>query len=205
MKSPEKIEKTKLILAEGKDAELFLVWASSAYRPQKDVQVMNFGGNNELPNYVLLLTHQEKFDEVETLVIARDAETNTESAIKSVQDCMNRAKLPVPEKPFDYVSQGIPRTAFMIFPGPENDHGTLEDLCLLTVEEDPVMTCVDEFLECTKTIGEKLPRLHKNRLHCFLAGKNKYVGSNIGLASKQGAWNPSHEALNPFKTIIQDM
>lgn len=183
----------------------FLVWACREYRNIEDFQVMNFGGVNELHNYLLQLTTTEGYDKVETILIARDAETDAEAAIKSIQDSMNRAKLPVPEKPFEYVSKGLPRTAFMIFPGPDQDQGTLEVLCLSTVAHDQIMKCVDDFLECIETSGERLPRPHKNRLHCFLAGKDNYVGSTIGQASYKGAWNPDHKALYPFKRIIQNM
>jgi len=55
------------------------------------------------------------------------------------------------------------------------------------------------------TKGEEFPRIHKNRLHCFLAGKKDYAGLPIGLASRENAWNFDHSVLEPFKKIIQEM
>lgn len=200
-----KLEKNKLILAEGPDALYFFVWACREYRTTDDVQVLSFGGVNELHDYLSQLTKVEGYYRVDTIVIARDAENDATSAVASIKDSMIRAGMPTPQNPFEYTRCGIPKTAFCIFPGPDQSKGTLEQLCLSTVERDPIMICVDDFLKCVQSKGEGVPRPHKNRLHCFLSGKDKYVGSTIGQASYKKAWDPRHQALLPFKTIIEQM
>jgi len=205
LSKPETITHKKLLLAEGRDAELFLVWAGRYFRRERDFQVMDFGGIKELTNFLLLLANDESYDKVETIVIARDAEENANDAIISVQNSMNVAKIPVPEKAFEYTQNSSLKTAFMIFPGPEHENGRLEDLCLSTVEKDPLLECVHDYLECAKAKGEPLPRIHKSKLHCFLAGKNDYAGLPIGLASREHAWDFDHPALESFKRIIQEM
>lgn len=205
MPRPEPIKKEKLILAEGKDAYHFFCHACNFYRETQDVQVMHFGGNDDLPNFLLDLTNMDKYDEVNTIIIARDAETDAKAATDSIKHSMKQATIPVPEKPFEYIRNATLKTAFMIFPGPQQKDGTLEDLCLLTVENDPLLECVDGYLECAKAKGEQFPRIHKNRLHCFLAGKDDSVGLPIGLAFKAKVWPPEHPALEPFKRIIQEM
>ncbi len=213
MPRPEPIEKEKLILAEGKDAYHFFCHACNFYRQVKNVQVMNFGGNDELPNFLSDLTNMDKFDEVNTIVISRDAETNADAAIMSIQDAIkhannkNSANIPIPQESFKYTNtqKFSMKVAFMIFPGPKLKKGTLEHLCLSTVQNDPIMKCVDDYLECAKGKGEQLPRIHKNRLHCFLAGKSDSAGKPIGLAFKAKVWPPDHLVLKPFKKIIQEM
>lgn len=205
MPRPEPIEKEKLILAEGKDAYHFFCHACNFYRETQDVQVMHFGGNDDLPNFLLDLTNMDKYDEVNTIIIARDAETDAKAATDSIKHSMKQATIPVPERPFEYIRNATLKTAFMIFPGPQQKDGTLEDLCLLTVENDPLLECVDGYLECAKAKGEQFPRIHKNRLHCFLAGKDDSVGLPIGLAFKAKVWPPEHPVLEPFKRIIQEM
>ena len=205
MPRPEPIEKEKLILAEGKDAYHFFCHACNFYRETQDVQVMHFGGNDDLPNFLLDLTNMDKYDEVNTIIIARDAETDAKAATDSIKHSMKQATIPVPERPFEYIRNATLKTAFMIFPGPQQKDGTLEDLCLLTVENDPLLECVDGYLECAKAKGEQFPRIHKNRLHCFLAGKDDSVGLPIGLAFKAKMWPPEHPVLEPFKRIIQEM
>ena len=207
MSKPKQITAQKLLLAEGRDAELFLVWACRHFRHEHkiDFQVMDFGGINELTNFLRLLANDESYDNVETIVIARDAETDAKAATDSIRHSMTEAKMPVPKEPFEYTQNPSMKTAFMIFPGPKHKDGRLEDLCLLTVEEDPLLKCVDDYLECAKAKGEQFSRIHKNKLHCFLAGKNDYAGLPIGLASRERAWDFDHPALEPFKRIIQEM
>ncbi len=205
MSKPEPITAKKLLLAEGRDAELFLVWAVRHFRSERDFQVMDFGGIKELTNFLKLLANDESYDDIETIVIARDAETDAKAATDSIQHSMSEAKMPAPKKPFEYTQNSSMKTAFMVFPGPEHQNGRLEDLCLSTVENDPLLKCVDDYLECAKTKGERFPRIHKNKLHCFLAGKNDYAGSPISHAFKAKLWPPDHIALKPFKKIIQEM
>ena len=205
MSKSEPITQKKLLLAEGRDAELFLVWASRYFRNEIDFQVMDFGGIKELTNFLKLLSNDESYDDVETIVIVRDAETDAKAATNSIQHSMTQANMSVPENPFEYAEDATIKTAFMIFPGPKQKNGTLENLCLLTVQDDPVMQCVDDYLECVKAKGEQLPRIHKNKLHCFLAGKKDYAGLPIGLASRKHAWDFDHPTLEPFKRIIQEM
>jgi len=205
LSKPEQITAQKLLLAEGRDAELFLVWASRHFRHEIDFQVMDFGGIKELTNFLLLLANDESYDDVETIVVARDAETDAKAATDSIQHSMKQANIPVPEEPFEYIRNATLKTAFMIFPGPEQQKGRLEDLCLSTVENDPLLECVDDYLECAKAKGEQLPRIHKSKLHCFLAGKKDFAGLPIGLASREKAWDFDHPTLEPFKRIIQEM
>ena len=116
MSKPETITSKRLLLAEGRVAELFLVWAVRHFRPERDFQVMDFGGIKELTNFLKLLANDESYDDVETIVIARDAETDAKAAIKSIKNSMRVAEIPVPEKPFEYTQDFPMKTAFMIFP-----------------------------------------------------------------------------------------
>ena len=203
-----RIDKKKLLLAEGRDAEYFLVWACRTYRPQDDIQILNFGGINDLGTFLEALSGVEHFDEVETLVIARDSETNAKTAVKSMQTALKTIDRPVPPDAFLYETNNNLKTALMIFPGPKSTTGTLEDLCLEIVKDDPIMPCVNDYLECLKRKLSKdiftVP--HKRKLHTFLAGKDKdFVGVTIGQASYHNAWNAEHPALKPFKEIIVSM
>ena len=203
-----RIEKTKLLLAEGRDGELFLVWACRTYRQQEDVQVVNFGGVNELPTFLKTLSQVENFDSVETLVIARDAESSASSAADSIRGALTGASLPVPVKPFSYASDGRMKVAFVIFPGPESVSGTLEDLCLQIVRDDAIMPCVEEYISCLRAKRPKqlLDHLGKRRMHTFLAGKEQQlIGATIGQASDRKAWDAEHPALQAFRAVIESM
>ena len=113
MSKPEPITAKKLLLAEGRDAELFLVWAVRHFYSEKDsqTQVMDFGGINELTNFLKLLANDESYDDIETIVIVRDAETDAKAATESIQRSMAQANMPVPQKPFEYTQNSSMKTA----------------------------------------------------------------------------------------------
>jgi len=117
------IEKSKLLLAEGADAFYFFIWACGTFGVD-DVQVMNFGGITDLTAYLKALPLFSGYEQVNTIVVARDAENNPIAAVNNVKKSLQQAKLPVPGKPFEFTGN-VPRVAFMIFPGFENSLGKI--------------------------------------------------------------------------------
>ena len=211
---PQQIEKQKLILAEGLDAHGFLFRASRALE-KIDIQIFNFRGINELRLFIENLVTMENFSKVKTLVIARDAETNVQSAVQSIQSALKNAEnvdLPIPTEPFQFTSTNVMKTAFILFPGlgknGECRSGTLEDLCLETVADDPLLNCVDTFLECAQKNqenNEEIKHAWKSKLHAYLAGKDDHAGKKLGVVARNGVWKWDHPAMAPFKKIIQEM
>jgi len=202
------IIKNKLLLAEGTDVHRFLIYACETYQ-KTDVQVIDFRGIDELATFLKNLVALSGFSKVETLVIARDAETDMDSARTKIISAIKNVKLPVPQEPFKFCSDERIKTAFMLFPGTGKNgkctEGTLEDLCMNTVDDSHLLQCVDTFLECAKKSDEDIRHPKKSRLYAYLAGKNDHAGKKIGQAAKDRVWNFDHPAMAPFKKIIQEM
>lgn len=95
---PTAITKSRLLVAEGPDAYWFCIWATQAYG-LTGIQVVNFGGNQELADRLELLKNITGFDLVESLAIIRDAEGDGTAALRSVCGALGRAGLPAPTKP----------------------------------------------------------------------------------------------------------
>jgi hypothetical protein len=202
------ILKPKLLIVEGADALYFFIAALDAFHVE-DVQVMDFGGIRDLTSYLKALPLLPGYEQVTTIVIARDAETNPSTAVNNVKTSLRQAALPVPNNAFEFIADN-PRTAFMIFPGLVTDQnsllpGTLEDLCIDIIKDSSTLACVDLYIECLQSNGHEIIRLHKTKLHSYLAGKNDFVGLKIGEASKAGAWDWDHGRLEKFKSIITTM
>lgn len=198
------IIKTKLFVVEGADALHFCINALEAYNVD-DVQVMDFGGIRDLTAYLKTLSQFPGYEHVTTLVVARDAETDSASAINSIKNSFSQASLPVPQNPFEFTGGDGIRTAFLIFPGYVDQTltpGTLEDLCLELVKDCSTFGCVDAYIKCLQSAGQEIKRPHKTKLHSYLSGKNDFVGMKIGEASKAGAWDWEHARLKPFKDVI---
>lgn len=210
----QQIETQKLILAEGMDVHGFLFHAARTF-DRDDIQVFNFKGKDELRLFLENLTNMENFTKVNTIIIARDADTNIQSAVQSIRSALKNAEsvdLPIPTKPFQFSSANGIKTAFILFPGLDKNGkcraGTIEDLCLETLADDPLLDCVDAFLECAQQNqenNEKLKHAWKSKLHSYLAGKNDHAGKKLGVAARDGVWKWDHPAMAPFKKIIQQM
>jgi len=207
---PIEIKQTRLILAEGADAYYFMIWAYQAYG-RTDIQVLDFGGIDDLRRFLSTLRLTDNFESVETILIARDAETDPRAAIASVRDTLLQAGLARPETPFSFTDT-IPKVGFVLFPGFEDRegtrtylNGTLEDLCLSTVASDPLMPCVDTYLDCASNAGEDMRHRHKSRLHTYLSGKHGHAGKRLSEAARHGAFDWEHPRLLPFKQAIIEM
>jgi hypothetical protein len=192
---PQRISKSKLLLAEGMDCDYFFRHACEAY-DRTDIEVLNYGGIKELKNFLALLKNLEGFDDVDTIVVVRDAEADAAS----------------PKDAF-LIIDGSPRIGFIILPGFTVDNnkartylnGALEDLCLETVLTDALMPCVDAYLACVLEIRNPIRRIHKAKLHAYLAATAGHAGKRLSEAAKDGAFNWKHAALLPIKQIIEQM
>ena len=91
----QKLEKERVILVEGKDAERFFICSLNKYQID-DVQIIDFGGVNQLQNAIGVLVNDSRYDQLKTVVIARDAEKDHNSAIQSIQSSLEKHHLPVP-------------------------------------------------------------------------------------------------------------
>lgn len=211
MTAPEKIVQSKLLLVEGVDEKNFFI-ALCAEFSLKDIQIVSFGGISNLEPYLKLLPSLEGYEGIKSIVIVRDAEKDPDKAVNHVKKSLKKANLPVAAKPFEYAKSVI-SIAFMISPGfVKNANGknvlcagTLENLCLDIVKDNSTFDCVDKYIECIKSKGQKVKRLHKTKLHTYLSGKDNFVGLKIGEASKAGAWNWNHDNLKPFIDVIKTM
>ena len=201
---------SKLLLKEGADAYFFLIWACVNFGID-DVQVLDYGGINELTKYLGQLKLAPCFDDlIKTIVIIRDAERNAGGAVSSIKTSLRANGLPIPNIPFEFCEKGDLRTAFAIFPGNVDESGaftdgTLEDMCLTMIENEPLVECVNAFLECATTKDEPLTHTHKSAIHAYFSAKNKFVGMKIGEAAKSGALDWEHETFESFKQLMQSM
>lgn len=199
------LDKPKLILAEGRDAKEFLKWAYQGFRVD-GVQVVDFGGNAELRSSLQLIKNADGYEQVQSVLVARDVESDLGAAIQQVKSALLAAGLPIPTQPCCF-ADGCPRVAYILFAGQSSDCpqcGTLEDLCLSSVVGDPLLDCVDDYLVCAERKGD-VRRPHKAKLHTFLAGKDAYVGAKLGEAAMRKAWDWDHSAFRQLRLIIEQM
>lgn len=210
------IDKDKLILVEDRDIHGFMFQACKAFSKSDEIQVLCFNSISKLGLYMKNLAAMENFSRVKTLIVARDAEQNVQSAINSIISAFKKvtyANLPIPEQPFCFVSNDTMKVAFVLFPGPNNkgncQTGSIEDLCLALFNHDKLLKkCVEPFLECAQLNQEKediLKHISKSKLHAYLAGKGDCAGKHLSVIAKCKLWEWNDDRIVPFKNIINEM
>ena len=195
---PEDI--TRLLLVEGSDDKQFFKRLISDMQSKTDepfdlsqYKIRKFRGKDKLGKYLYELVQYPNFSTVEKIWIVRDADFNTKEserergaplrALDSVNGAIQQAykrssnNLEPPELQ-GLVMPTDSKPSFSLLVLPNGDHvteGTLETLLLKVLSDNPMMPCVDEYLECVKkTFADSeiaRNREDKSRLSVLLSGK----------------------------------
>ena len=211
-----RIVKQHLILCEGRDAEEFLIaYLNSAALKDHDffsneIQVMNFGGNEDLYAYLSVLQNMEGFHDIKSLLIIRDAETNARAAIDQIITPLRATGFDCPDKPYVW-GDGKIKTAFLLFPTCSADvtEGTLEDLCLSILREsnhEEILVEIDSFMVTLENhYKRKFPHKFKTKLHTYFSVTDDYISLKIGEAARAHAFDWTHPNLVPLKEFILEI
>ena len=213
-----RIEHPYVIMCEGADEKWFLIHFLNSKELKeypflsKDIDVFDFGGNNELHQQLELLKISPKFHSIKYLLIIRDAEQDAEQAVCQIQNSLSRADFPVPARPGEWQSgEFSPNVGFLLFPSCNNtiQAGTLEDLCLSILQETNSLDILHEiqaFLDNLKNKHQRpFPHEHKTKLHTYFSITDRFVGMKIGEAAKAQAFNWNSDRLNFLKEFLLKM
>ena len=211
------IIKPHLILCEGVDEENFLIyWLNSPALSfqnafANDIQVMDFGGNEDLPDFLNVIQTYRGFQKVSSLLVIRDAERDVNKAKHEVISAFERAELPVPEGPYVWESGRTIKTGFLLFPTCDKSphSGTLEDLCLDILAEEnsgAILGEVKDFIEILKKKHQRpFPHEFKSKLHTYFSVTDDFVSLKIGEAAKAGAFDWNHPRLYPMRDFLLEL
>lgn len=197
------ISKPNLLLVEGNE-EVFLFDALIKHMRLQDIQILPYNGKQKLHKFMKELVKMSSFREnVVSIGVERDANSNPKSAFQSVTDALKKNKLSAPPKVLKPTGKK-PRVTVMIIPG-INQPGMLEDICLKSVEKDTAMKCVDEYFKCLKKKGVDQPKnMSKARVHTFLASR-KDPEKRLGEAAQANYWNFDSHAFDDTKKFLKQV
>ena len=208
----KQIVKPYLLLCEGRDAEGFLInylnsnELAQDQRLSNEIQVLDFGGNDDLSIFLMNLKNMDKFDQVTSLAVIRDAEKDYAKACQEVSSSLKKCGFISSECCGTWAKNdaGL-NVGFMLFPLNKNA-GTLEDLCLQILSEHNnknILSSIDNFLSAMESsYGRRYRRKHKNKLHTYLSSSDEYVTMPLGLASIAGAFDWGSCELDPLKNFL---
>lgn len=198
MPQPVGIESPLQLVVEGRDQFNFFE-AFVRHMSLANVQIQDFGGVNELREFLAALVAEPQFDDmVERLGVVRDAETNADGAFEAVQNSLANAGLAVPQQPDERIG-GRPSVSVLILPGARRP-GMLETLLGQSLADKPVKRCIDEFFEC---VGESsIKNLDKARAFAYLSTRHEPRHS-VGVAALQGQWDLDHSAFGGVRRFLR--
>ena len=169
-----------------------------------EFQTYDIGGKDKFRTKIpaLVKTSDLDFEIVEVFAIIRDADNNHEGAFESISTIVKNAGLKGPPKVNTFGDEN-PKVGIFIMPG-NSENGMLEDLCLQTVENRPVMEHVDHYIDCVQKIEDGPKIIAKAKAQVYLASKPETVYS-VGLGAKKKYWDFTSDALNDLKEFLENM
>ncbi len=195
------IEKPKQLLVEGAVPKAFFE-ALLAHLHLQDIQLQNYGGINELKGFLKALSITPGFNDenltVTKLAIIRDAETDFNAAMASVNSALQHAHLTEPN-----TSNSTLRISVYILPDHQNA-GMLETLCLASVNSKPELKCVAEYINCLTTLGIVLPNPTKSQTAAYLATTPR-PDFGVGHAARAKYWDWDHPTFEALKSFLKSL
>lgn len=201
---PPKIEKEKLLIVEGID-EVVVISQILKNNNIEDIQLIPFGGKSILKNYMKdVLIKDSNFLAVKSIGIIRDADDNYEGAFDSVCSALRSSGLDVPNSENEK-TVGNPMISILILPG-NSKNGSLENIFIDSVQDDPLINCVDQYFNCVSEVKGNIPKqIGKAKVHVFLSANINDPDKRLGESVKAGIWNLNNTAFYLLHKFINQL
>ena len=134
IKAKIQIQAPCLIIVEGK-SECVFFRALFEHHGLSGFQIVDAESKDKIYKTLLGLVSLEKFEEVHTVLIIRDADQNPQGALQSAAGVLRRVGLSAPLHHAEMQNTQAPQTGVFIMPNGV-DQGMLEDLLLESVSEE---------------------------------------------------------------------
>lgn len=189
------LNKSKLVVVEGKEETLFLPRLLKTCNKSDlcaDIQFLPCDGKDKLDTFLKSITKYTGFNLVRSIGIILDANgqpDGIQSSLDKTKNALSSINFPVP------TSAGIPVIAnnkkSIIWIMPNNkDNGELEDLCLNSLKKQRLMPCIQKMRDCIKKVSPKQKISAKSLVYTYLAWLDP-PGKRLGEISNSeiGCWD----------------
>jgi hypothetical protein len=168
---PTSIEKDKILLVEGDDEQNLFSQMLVDLGLEKNIQIFQAGGISKFEKKLGAIQLLPGFHGVNSIGIIRDADLDASAAFQNICSVVQLHGFIPPPQPL-VPNAGIPKITVLIIPCGQNT-GMLENVCLESVCDDPVMECVDRYFQCLEAHNRKLSEyvIPKARVRAFLASR----------------------------------
>jgi len=176
-------------------------------RPGVDIEVREVRGKYQLPNALRLFVRDPGFPQVKAYSIVCDADSNAEDTLQSIQNLLkdNNQPCPIEHASFKSSDDNKRKVGIFIMPGFSTPRGMLEDLCLLSVKQHPIMPHVTDFMAQVKsTRGKEAPKNEsKATVQAFLSGMRETIPS-LGRAAQKHYWPFDDIAFSGICSFLEE-
>lgn len=198
-----KIQKSKLLVVEGKDEKnIFDHWYQQL--AITDVQVLPIGGKTQLKSNLEILKSLFNFNAVTHIAIIIDADQNETGAFNSVCHSLKSIGLNPPSEQMVFTSN-IPKIKVMIAKGTGN-RGSVEDYFLNSVKEINKFKCVESYFDCIHENEGTIKSEEKiviAKTYVYLASNPDFARYRLGESVKAGFWDLEDKAFVELKEFIK--
>ena len=198
------LKSDSLLVVEGIDDARFLN-AFLKYIGIGYVQIAVAGGRDSFGAFLSgTLPRTRHVSRLRRLALVRDADLDAQAAFQSLCGLLSQAGWPAPPSPWTRHESGDLSVAVAIVPDGDGP-GDLEELCLRSIADDePVLNCVNQYLNCLHSSGAHMGHQSKTKLYAFLAaGENP--GRRLGEAADAGVWDWDSPALQPLADFLRQL
>ncbi len=187
------------------------------------MQIINTEGKEKFKREFKFISKMENFSNVNIIGIILDGDNSVENTFNSICDVINNCNYHPPKKLNEF-SNNNPKIGIYVMPN-NKENGMLEDLCLKTVENNPLINCVNDCINCAnklyendkvynyfneieyfnnkKFINKKISNIAKTKAQIYLALMPKICNS-VGVGANKSYWNINSEHLNNLKRFLEN-
>ena len=174
------------------------------------IQIMSTDSKDKLKPFLEVLPDLPNINIVKKIAIIQDADNSDIITFNAIQNYLHDAHLPVPEKQLESkegIINNFQKILIHVLIIGIGNKGMLEDLCMDSVIDDPVMPCVDSYFQClgNKFLTFLLPRpknLAKSKVRVFIASK-KECTAHVGYAAQEGYWNFERSSFDRIRIMLK--
>jgi len=158
--------------------------------------IHNMIGNRGWPEALKGFIQTDGFENILSLGLVRDADTNPAGTWQSCRDALANAGLPVPGAP-DQLQNGRPAVAVTLVPSSAGI-GALEELCWMSFDSD-LCICVDSYFQCA---GNGKAVRKKEQVQVYLAGLGRPC-PNLAIAAERRTLDFSNSAFDTLRNFVR--
>ncbi len=206
----EEITQPYILFVEGKDEGYFFKYLHM-HLDLPGVQIINCEGTGNFQTKIQLYVQSDGFQIVKALGFIRDADLNPDAAFNNLKSIIEETSkirsLPIPIKPTEIVSDNNRKLGIFIMPD-NSGTGMLENLCLETINKEPVYKCIDDYIDCfsKEFSAEEKKKFNepKARVQSYLATRIPVVKS-LGDGAQKGYWDFNHDCFKQINQFVLNL